>query len=103
VSINNLWFKDVDIVLLFTSLNFEKALNYIFICFSVLTDDPNFAEPIPNVTVSLGRDASLPCVVNNLGTYKVRYHVHIIIMIIIIIIMRWRRVKNHFMCVKCIF
>lgn len=37
-----------------------------------MTDDPKFAEPIPNVTVALGRDASLPCVVENLGTYKVR-------------------------------
>ena len=32
---------------------------------------PKFVEPIPNVTVTVGRDASLPCVVNNLGTYKV--------------------------------
>lgn len=55
----------------------------LFVCITVLTDDPNFAEPIPNVTVSLGRDASLPCVVNNLGTYKVRCHVHNIIIIII--------------------
>ena len=30
-----------------------------------------FAEPIPNVTVPLGRDVSLPCVVENLGNYKV--------------------------------
>ena len=30
-----------------------------------------FAEPIPNVTVALGRDVSLPCVIENLGTYKV--------------------------------
>ncbi|KAK9889149.1 hypothetical protein WA026_004421 [Henosepilachna vigintioctopunctata] len=36
-----------------------------------MTDDPRFAEPIPNVTVALGRDASLPCVVENLGTYKI--------------------------------
>lgn len=28
-------------------------------------------EPIPNVTVTVGRDASLPCVISNLGTYKV--------------------------------
>ncbi|XP_043505010.1 lachesin-like isoform X2 [Polistes fuscatus] len=32
-----------------------------------------FAEPIPNVTVALGRDVSLPCVVKNLGTYKVAW------------------------------
>lgn len=38
-----------------------------------MTDDPKFAEPIPNVTVALGRDASLPCVVDNLGKYKVWY------------------------------
>lgn len=38
----------------------------------VLTEEPRFSEPIPNVTVALGRDASLPCVVEHLGTYKVR-------------------------------
>ncbi|GIX79471.1 hypothetical protein CEXT_631301 [Caerostris extrusa] len=32
--------------------------------------EPEFAEPIPNVTVSAGRDVSLPCVVDNLGTYR---------------------------------
>lgn len=32
-----------------------------------------FAEPIPNVTVALGRDVNLPCVIENLGTYKVSY------------------------------
>ncbi|XP_022902062.1 lachesin [Onthophagus taurus] len=41
-----------------------------------MTDDPRFAEPIPNVTVALGRDASLPCVVENLGNYKVAW-IHI--------------------------
>lgn len=71
-----------------TNFTFFKVTNchnscLMYFCLTVLTDDPNFAEPIPNVTVSLGRDASLPCVVNNLGTYKVRYHVHIIISIII--------------------
>lgn len=38
---------------------------------SAMPDSPKFAEPIPNVTVALGRDASLPCVVENLGKYKV--------------------------------
>ncbi|XP_046661701.1 lachesin-like isoform X2 [Homalodisca vitripennis] len=41
-----------------------------------LTDEPKFVEPIPNVTVPVGRDASLPCVVENLGTYKVAW-IHI--------------------------
>ncbi|XP_076280331.1 lachesin isoform X2 [Lasioglossum baleicum] len=35
-----------------------------------------FAEPIPNVTVPLGRDVKLPCVVENLGDYKVAW-VHV--------------------------
>ncbi|XP_015184404.1 PREDICTED: lachesin-like isoform X3 [Polistes dominula] len=38
-----------------------------------LSEPPMFAEPIPNVTVALGRDVSLPCVVKNLGTYKVAW------------------------------
>jgi hypothetical protein len=41
------------------------------LCVPALTDGPRFIEPIPNVTVALGRDASLPCVVENLGSYKV--------------------------------
>ncbi|GFG32009.1 hypothetical protein Cfor_08529, partial [Coptotermes formosanus] len=32
---------------------------------------PRFAEPIPNVTVTIGRDALLACVVDNLRGYKV--------------------------------
>ncbi|XP_037912590.1 lachesin isoform X2 [Hermetia illucens] len=34
---------------------------------------PRFAEPIPNVTVSVGRDALLACVVENLKAYKVAW------------------------------
>lgn len=34
-------------------------------------DEPRFAQPIPNVTVAVGRDANLPCVVEHLGAYKV--------------------------------
>lgn len=43
---------------------------YLFV--SVMMDEPRFAQPIPNVTVAVGRDANLPCVVEHLGTYKVR-------------------------------
>ena len=32
---------------------------------------PRFAEQIPNVTVTVGRDALLACVVENLRTFKV--------------------------------
>ncbi|XP_077285265.1 lachesin-like [Arctopsyche grandis] len=34
---------------------------------------PRFAEPIPNVTVSVGRDALLACVVENLKNFKVAW------------------------------
>lgn len=50
------------------NLLMRKTCSFVF---TGLTEQPRFAEPIPNVTVALGRDASLPCVVNNLGTYKV--------------------------------
>ena len=32
---------------------------------------PSFAEHVPNVTVTAGKDALLPCVVDNLGHFKV--------------------------------
>ena len=32
---------------------------------------PEIPEPLPNVTVAVGREATLPCVVRNLGDYKV--------------------------------
>ncbi|XP_076305043.1 lachesin-like isoform X2 [Tachypleus tridentatus] len=34
------------------------------------SDLPGFADVIPNVTVALGRDAEIPCVVDNLGSYR---------------------------------
>ncbi|KAJ8918970.1 hypothetical protein NQ315_016872 [Exocentrus adspersus] len=34
---------------------------------------PRFAEPIPNVTVTVGRDALLACVVDNLNGFKVAW------------------------------
>uniref|UniRef100_A0A2H1V2C1 SFRICE_036519 n=1 Tax=Spodoptera frugiperda TaxID=7108 RepID=A0A2H1V2C1_SPOFR len=33
---------------------------------------PRFAEPIPNVTVTVGRDALLACVVDNLRGFKLK-------------------------------
>lgn len=38
---------------------------------AIYTDEPEFIEPIPNVTVAMGRDARIPCYVRNLGTYQV--------------------------------
>ncbi|KAH9420910.1 hypothetical protein DERP_001344, partial [Dermatophagoides pteronyssinus] len=34
-------------------------------------DEPEFVGMIPNLTVSVGRDAKFPCIVNNLDTYRV--------------------------------
>ncbi|XP_021937032.1 lachesin-like isoform X3 [Zootermopsis nevadensis] len=53
-----------------------SVLHLVTIMCQALTDGPRFIEPIPNVTVALGRDASLPCVVENLGSYKVAW-IHI--------------------------
>uniref|UniRef100_T1IWH8 Ig-like domain-containing protein n=1 Tax=Strigamia maritima TaxID=126957 RepID=T1IWH8_STRMM len=39
----------------------------------VLASDPEFSEQIPNVTVAVGRDVTLPCVVDHLGTHKVAW------------------------------
>lgn len=33
--------------------------------------EPEFVEQVPNVTVSVGRDAKFPCKVNKLDTYRV--------------------------------
>ncbi|GLH04486.1 Lachesin precursor, putative [Gryllus bimaculatus] len=57
-------------------LEIKIPVNYIAYKLKSLTDGPRFIEPIPNVTVALGRDASLPCVVENLGSYKVAW-IHI--------------------------
>lgn len=38
-----------------------------------MMNEPRFAQPIPNVTVAVGRDANLPCVVEHLGGYKVTF------------------------------
>nr|XP_031847183.1 lachesin-like [Nomia melanderi] len=53
-----------------------SILHIITIMCQALSDRPMFAEPIPNVTVPVGRDVSLPCVVENLGNYKVAW-VHV--------------------------
>ncbi|GAB6026375.1 hypothetical protein CHUAL_012578 [Chamberlinius hualienensis] len=38
-----------------------------------LAKEPEFVEPIPNVTVAVGRDAVLSCVIEYLGAYKVAW------------------------------
>ena len=39
--------------------------------FSFFAADPKFSAPIANVTVAVGREAILTCVVHDLGAYKV--------------------------------
>ncbi|ODN02457.1 Limbic system-associated membrane protein [Orchesella cincta] len=39
----------------------------------MLSSLPRFAQPIPNVTVTIDKDALLPCVVDNLRSYKVAW------------------------------
>nr|CAH0101104.1 unnamed protein product [Daphnia galeata] len=39
---------------------------------TVTTAEPHFSESIRNVTVPLGREAVLSCVINNLADYKKR-------------------------------
>ncbi|CAG2111511.1 unnamed protein product, partial [Medioppia subpectinata] len=31
---------------------------------------PEFGDSIPNITVSIGKDSRMPCIVNNLGSYR---------------------------------
>ncbi|RZF37517.1 hypothetical protein LSTR_LSTR015580 [Laodelphax striatellus] len=50
----------------------SSGVNFLFDDFNLVTEAmlPRFAEPIPNVTVTVGRDALLACVVDNLRSYK---------------------------------
>ncbi|GFU42754.1 lachesin [Nephila pilipes] len=38
-----------------------------------IAPEPTFAEPIPNITVTAGRNVSLPCIVDNLQKYRVAW------------------------------
>uniref|UniRef100_T1IZV8 Ig-like domain-containing protein n=1 Tax=Strigamia maritima TaxID=126957 RepID=T1IZV8_STRMM len=55
----------------------QKESSFIFSFFTfifvALATDPEFSEQIPNMTVAVGRDATLPCVVDHLGSHKVAW------------------------------
>nr|XP_018912263.1 PREDICTED: protein amalgam-like [Bemisia tabaci] len=54
----------------------SRVLLLVLFAFAVssdFTESPSFGEPIANVTVPLGREAMMTCVVNDLGTYKVAW------------------------------
>nr|XP_054932943.1 lachesin-like isoform X2 [Dermacentor andersoni] len=55
---------------------FAKENSYFASLYSTSKDHevlPEFAEPVPNVTAIVGRSVKLPCVVNNLGHYRVAW------------------------------
>jgi hypothetical protein len=70
--------------LIFCSLLLTKVMNKGSWCFPVLSISgylasclfvsevhmPRFAESIPNITVTIGKEAVLACVVDNLKNYK---------------------------------
>lgn len=47
---------------------------FLIFVFLFFTADPKFSAPIANVTVAVGREAILTCVVHDLGAYKVRIY-----------------------------
>ncbi|XP_076356136.1 lachesin-like [Tachypleus tridentatus] len=59
------------IVLLLTETQYTKASPQTFTVGK--EQEPEFSKAVPNVTVSVGRDAKLPCVVDNLGSYGVAW------------------------------
>ncbi|KFB48117.1 AGAP010221-PA-like protein [Anopheles sinensis] len=52
--------------------NVAKELHARPVGWTVITD-PKFSIPIANVTAAVGRDATLTCVVHDLGSYKVAW------------------------------
>ena len=53
-------------------LTIALTLDCLFVFFFLFPGlKPRFSKPIQNVTVMIGRDAILKCVVDNLGKYKV--------------------------------
>lgn len=53
------------------TFNIKAFIDYEFLN-SLFTDLPKFGERLQNITVPVGRDAVLICVVDNLQTYKVQ-------------------------------
>jgi hypothetical protein len=52
-----------------------NSINGFFVFLNLFPADPKFSAPISNVTVAVGREAILTCVVHDLGSYKVRFFV----------------------------
>ena len=50
---------------------------YVRLINVLIVTGPKFSEPIANVTVPVGREVILACLVENLGAYKVIYYVYL--------------------------
>lgn len=49
----------------------EKLISFLFVSGTSNEAEPEFSEAIPNITIPVGRDIQLPCIVDNLGSYRV--------------------------------
>lgn len=53
----------------------QRVAHYLFskgLYFSGTAYQPEFSEPIVNLTIPIGRDATFRCLVHHLGGYRVR-------------------------------
>lgn len=55
----------------FTSILVRKILLFFSCVADVLSFQPEFAEPIVNISVAVGRDSTFTCHVRHLGGYRV--------------------------------
>lgn len=73
------WFMSSLLMLNFISFLFAVCSQFDSFCVSLFADvlsfQPEFAEPIVNISVAVGRDATFTCHVRHLGGYRVsRYY-----------------------------
>ncbi|XP_044726901.1 limbic system-associated membrane protein-like [Chrysoperla carnea] len=54
-------------------MDYDRLVYFIFFFFFSITEVPKFSEPIINVTVPVGREAILACIVQDLSAYKVAW------------------------------
>ncbi|CAH0723755.1 unnamed protein product, partial [Brenthis ino] len=71
-----IWITLLTVCCSTTGREFNNGQNVVSVAPIEVTDEsmyPRFAEPIPNVTATVGRDALLACVVDNLRGFKVAW------------------------------
>jgi len=50
---------------------YRHLIKYVFLLVGLMVPEPEFVEPLQNVTATAGRDIKLQCSVKHLGSYKV--------------------------------